>query len=98
MRSVTVSCIICSLSTLLVLVNVNGSSPSAALPPTLHSIGLWPIGFLDAAKSLALTAVLFAAPLFEDGIVDGAWEDWIRFRGLDENVGSWIGYRNLIAV
>lgn len=61
-------------------------------------MAIWPIGLLEAVKSLALTAVLFAGPLFEDGIVDGSWKDWVRLRGLDEVIRSWIGYRNLIAV
>lgn len=61
-------------------------------------MGWFPIGIVDAARAVALTVILFAGPLFEAAIVEGAWKDWIRLRGLWEVVGSWIGYRNMIAV
>lgn len=64
----------------------------------LHNLGYWPLGILNIAKSLALLAILFAGPLFEAGIAEGAWRDWIRLRGIKEVLGSCTGYRNLIAV
>jgi prenyl protein peptidase len=64
----------------------------------LHHMGWFPIGIEEAAKSVALTAILFIGPLFEAGIVEGRWRDWIRLRGLHAVVSGWIGYRNMVAV
>lgn len=60
-------------------------------------MGWYPIGLLETAKAVGLTAILFLGPLFEAGIVQGGWRDWIRLRGLS-TISSWIGYRNLVAV
>jgi len=60
-------------------------------------MGFFPIGFEEVGKALALVAVLFLGPLFEAGIVDGGWRDWIRLRGLNQTISGWIGYRNFIA-
>jgi len=65
---------------------------------TLHRMGWFPIGIEEAAKSVALTAILFVGPLFEAGIVEGRWQNWIRLRGLNAVVTGWIGYRNMVAV
>ena len=64
----------------------------------LKLLGVWPISFLDTARTLLLVAILFAGPLFEHGVVDGAWKDWIRGRYVGEVLGSWTGYRNYVAV
>jgi prenyl protein peptidase len=61
-------------------------------------MGYWPIGFLETAQTTVLTALLFLGPLFEAGIADGGWRDWVRLRGINEVIGSWMGYRNLVAV
>jgi prenyl protein peptidase len=61
-------------------------------------MGYFPPGFLEAVKSLALTCLLFLGPLFEGGIAEGAWRDWIRLRGAYALLRSWIGYRNIVAV
>ena len=61
-------------------------------------MGYLPVGLVETGRTLALTALLFLGPLFEKGVVEGAWRDWIRLRGLDEVVGGWIGYRNIVAV
>lgn len=61
-------------------------------------MGYYPIGISETIKSLALTALLFLGPLFEAGVVEGRWRDWIRLRGVSAVVGGWIGYRNLVAV
>jgi prenyl protein peptidase len=60
-------------------------------------MGWFPIGILETTKSVGLTAVLFLGPLFEAGVVQGGWKDWIRLRGLDM-LSGWIGYRNMVAV
>lgn len=69
-------------------------SPAACI----HEIGYYPIGIIATIKSCLLTAILFLGPLFEDGIVNGCWKDWLRLRGFKEVIGSWIGWRNLVVV
>jgi len=61
-------------------------------------MGYWPVGLLETVQTLGLTAFLFLGPLYEAGVVEGGWKDWIRLRGVDEVIGSWMGYRNLVAV
>jgi prenyl protein peptidase len=61
-------------------------------------MGFFPLGLVEAGKSVLLTCILFLGPLFEAAIVEGAWRDWIRLRGFSELFGSWIGYRNIVAV
>lgn len=46
---------------------------------------------------MTLLMVLFAGPLFEAGIVEGAWKDWVRLRGITGVFTDWLLYRNLIA-
>jgi prenyl protein peptidase len=90
---VTFSTILCSAITALVLYNHNVSAQDI-----LRLLGLWPISLLDTARTLLLVCILFAGPLFENGIVDGEWRDWVRLRGLHETLWSWIGYRNFVVV
>lgn len=61
-------------------------------------MGYFPVGFVEAFKALLLTALLFLGPLFEAGIAEGGWREWIRLQGLRDLFSSWIGYRNIIAV
>lgn len=53
---------------------------------------------LDAGKTLLLVAILFAGPLFEAGIVEGEWRDWVRGQTAREVLSSWTGWRNLVVV
>ncbi|KAH7321538.1 CAAX protease self-immunity-domain-containing protein [Rhexocercosporidium sp. MPI-PUGE-AT-0058] len=92
-RSVTTSCIICSIFTFVLLSSVENGSPIKSI----HHMGWFPIGILEALKSVGLTAVLFLGPLFEGGIAEGRWRDWIRLRGLNTAISGWIGWRNFIA-
>jgi prenyl protein peptidase len=92
-RAVTFSTILCSAITALVLYN-----HSVSAQDILRLLGLWPISLLDTARTLLLVCILFAGPLFENGIVDGEWRDWVRLRGLHETLWSWIGYRNFVVV
>lgn len=64
----------------------------------LHLLGYWPISPLPVAKTLLLTAILFTGPLFEKGVVEGQWRSWVRFQGIQQALGSWIGWRNYVAV
>jgi prenyl protein peptidase len=61
-------------------------------------MGYFPIGIVEAFKGLGLTVILFLGPLFEGGVVEGRWRDWIRLRGLSASISSWIGWRNFVAV
>lgn len=69
-----------------------------SLLDALHHLGWWPISIADIIKVLLLLCVLFAGPLFENGIVDGDWRDWIVGRHVNETFSSWIGWRNFVAV
>ena len=61
-------------------------------------MGWFPIGIVEALKSVGLTAILFLGPLFEGGIAEGEWRNWIRLRGLNTVISGWIGWRNFVAV
>jgi hypothetical protein len=63
----------------------------------VHHLGYLPVGFAETFNCLLLTATLFVGPLFEAGIVEGRWRDWIRLRDSDI-LSSWPGWRNLVAV
>lgn len=91
-RAVSVSTTACSVLTL-VLLSVH---PAAASPWRL--MGYWPLGLVEAAWALFLTALLFAAPLYERLVVDGAWEDWMRLEPLSAVWSDWPSWRNLVAV
>jgi prenyl protein peptidase len=93
-RLVTASCIVCSLGTFVLLSSVDNGSPLKSL----HCMGYFPIGATETLESLALTAILFLGPLFEGGIVEGRWRDWLRLRGLRASISSWMGWRNFVAV
>ncbi|KAL5405892.1 hypothetical protein PMIN03_008153 [Paraphaeosphaeria minitans] len=62
----------------------------------LRLLGLWPISPVDSAKTILLVAILFAGPLFEQGIVDGQLKDWVRGRDVIQTLGTWTGYRNYV--
>jgi prenyl protein peptidase len=64
----------------------------------LHNLGWFPVGVEETVKAVALTATLFFGPLFEAGIVEGRWRDWMRLKGINTSVSGWIGYRNYVAV
>ena len=64
----------------------------------LRLLGVWPVSLLDTAKTILLVAILFTGPLFEYGIVDANWKDWVTGKELYQTLSSWIGYRNYVAV
>jgi len=92
-RAVIFSTVVCCALTIFVL-HAHGASASE-IPKLL---GLWPISLLDTARTMLLVVILFAGPIFEYGIVDGEWKDWIRLKGVHETLTSWVGYRNLVVV
>ncbi|KAL2217189.1 prenyl protein protease [Thermoascus aurantiacus ATCC 26904] len=92
-RAVTVACIVCSLA-VVCLVMYKGN---ASLSEALRLLGWWPVGPAEIVRSLLLTAILFAGPLFERGVAEGEWKDWVRGSRVAETLGGWIGYRNYVA-
>jgi prenyl protein peptidase len=64
----------------------------------LHLLGWWPISVIDIAKTMLLVAILFTGPLFEAGVVEGGWRGWVKGTYVREVLGSWIGWRNYVAV
>ena len=63
----------------------------------LHTLGIYPIEPLAIGRSVVLTALLFAGPLFENGVVESGWRRWIKGQGVHETLSSWIGWRNYVA-
>lgn len=61
-------------------------------------MGYWPLGLLEAATSLFLTALLFAGPLYERLFIDGAWHAWLRLEPLNAVWSDWPSWRNFVAV
>ncbi|CCU77330.1 CaaX prenyl proteinase Rce1 [Blumeria hordei DH14] len=62
----------------------------------LTKMGYIPVGIAETLKSLALTSILYAGPIFEKGFVLDEWKDWVRLRGFQTVLGSWIGWRNYV--
>ncbi|PVI02003.1 Abi-domain-containing protein [Periconia macrospinosa] len=91
-RAVTFSCIVSVLLTVYVLYQFGNVSPA----DIFLLLGLWPVSLMDTARTMLLVVILFAGPLFENGIVDGELKGWIKGRGLYESLSSWMGYRNYV--
>lgn len=64
----------------------------------LHLFGVWPVSVFDIARGILLVCILFAGPLYENGVVDAEWKNWIKLKGVREVLCSWIGYRNFVVV
>jgi prenyl protein peptidase len=93
-RAVTWSCALGTLAVLWLIVAKNNASISEAV----RLLGWWPINLWDICRALLLTAVLFTGPLFERGIAEGEWKDWLKGNKISETLHGWIGWRNYIAV
>jgi prenyl protein peptidase len=101
---VTVSCLVCTITTFLILINASDNLnvnhnvyPTTRSGDALHHLGYIPVGLTETARCLLLTATLFLGPLFEASVVEGRWRGWIRLHGLDVLCG-WTGWRNIVAV
>ncbi|KAI9847847.1 MAG: hypothetical protein M1837_001740 [Sclerophora amabilis] len=92
-RAVTFTCVFSTLSTYYVLSAIANVSPREAF----KSLGWWPVSVPEIGKSLLLTALLFSGPLFERGIVEGDWREWVRVERAREVLSSWMGWRNYVA-
>lgn len=73
-------------------------SGNASLDYALRLLGWWPVDPVDILRSLLLTAILFIGPLFERGIAEGEWREWIRGGRVSETLRGWMGWRNYVAV
>ncbi|KAI0194377.1 CaaX-protease [Xylaria flabelliformis] len=91
--SVSLTCIVCSLITLVILT----SQGRATYGEALHSMGYWPLGLAETGRSLLLTAILFSGPLFETLIVDGGWRRWFSLQPVSGLFSEWITWRNIVA-
>ncbi|KAE8349708.1 Sucrase/ferredoxin-like-domain-containing protein [Aspergillus coremiiformis] len=92
-KAVTLSCIGSTLAvSWLIIVLGNVSSFEA-----LKLLGWWPIEVVEVLRIVLLTAILFAGPLFERGIAEGEWRDWIKGSRISQTLCGWIGWRNYVA-
>ena len=74
------------------------SSEGLSLAEAAQLLGWWPIVLSDVARAMLLTSILFAGPLFEEGIVKNGLSRWGRWTSVKEVLGNWVGARNFIAV
>lgn len=95
-RAVSFSTATCSLFSLLLLYlpSHDGAPPQSPW----HLLGYWPLGLVEAAGAVGLTALLFAGPLYEALVIDGDWRLWPRLEPLTEIWSDWATWRNLVAV
>lgn len=93
-RTVGLSCLLSAVVTGYVTLEFGKVTPLEAL----RLCGCWPIGLPEICRVLLLTAALFLGPLFERGVAEGDWRDWVRGRRVAETLGGWIGWRNFVAV
>ncbi|KAI1367812.1 CaaX protease [Xylaria arbuscula] len=91
--SVSLTCVVCSLITYVILT----SQGQATTGEALHSMGYWPLGLVETARSLLLTAILFSGPLYETLLVDGAWRQWLSLYPVASVFSEWTRWRNFIA-
>ncbi|KAI5928796.1 hypothetical protein F4810DRAFT_25099 [Camillea tinctor] len=91
--SVSLTCIVCSVITLVILT----SDGRASYGEALHSMGYWPVGLVETGKCLLLTAILFSGPLYETLVVDGSWRDWFSLQPVSQLFSEWTLWRNIVA-
>ncbi|KAK1751649.1 hypothetical protein QBC47DRAFT_72933 [Echria macrotheca] len=92
-RSVTLTCVLCTLSTFAILSTTAGAPP----PTILHLTGIWPAAVVDALRALLLTALLFAGPLFHALVVESGYRPSAWTAALAEVWTEWPAWRNLVA-
>ncbi|KAI4200635.1 MAG: hypothetical protein LQ350_003775 [Teloschistes chrysophthalmus] len=92
-RFVSISVTLATIATIYVL----AARANASHLDILRLLGWYPISLVDVAKSLLLTAILFAAPILEKAVIESRWKDWLRGQTLHESLSSWIGWRNYVA-
>ncbi|KAI1812862.1 CaaX protease, partial [Poronia punctata] len=90
--SVSLTCLVCSAITWLILTSQGRSTYGEAL----HSMGYWPLGLAETARSLLLTAILFSGPLYEALFVRGTWRYFSDSQFFSEIYSDWQIWRNVI--
>ncbi|KAI1803229.1 hypothetical protein F4811DRAFT_554076 [Daldinia bambusicola] len=91
--SVSLTCVACSTITYVILTSLDRATAAEAL----HALGYWPLGLVEAAKCLLLTAILFTGPLYERLVVDEGWRDWLSLQPLSDLFGELTTWRNIVA-
>lgn len=93
-RSVLLSCAICTLTTCLILTHFR-----AAPSDILHLTGVYPFAVVSSLRALAVTALLFLGPLFNTLVVERAYTHWLSLppQPLAEVWSEWTTWRNLVA-
>lgn len=93
-RSVLISCIVCLLTTSLILTHFSFTPLD-----TLHLLGLYPVAILPTLNSLLLTALLFLGPLFSTLYLSRSYTLFLSFppAPLVEIWTDYPTYRNLLA-
>ncbi|KAF2207015.1 hypothetical protein CERZMDRAFT_51975 [Cercospora zeae-maydis SCOH1-5] len=71
-RAVGLTCIASTVIAVYVLVSCGHATPR----DLLRLLAVWPVNFLDCARTLALLSVLFVGPLYETILVDSGWKFW----------------------
>ncbi|KAJ2899048.1 CaaX protease [Zalerion maritima] len=109
-RSVTVSCVVCTGITLYFL--LYHSSPTGGLetPSTteegrgnvslqdaLHALGLWPLGLWETLNSVSLTAILFVGPLFRYFVCGDGIYEWLSLEPVKDVLNEITVFRNIVA-
>lgn len=93
-RSVLLSCTLCTLSTALVLTHYDASPRDI-----LHLTGWYPPALLSSLRALGLTALLFLGPLFDSLVVERSYALWTSLPppALAELWSEWTTWRNIVA-
>lgn len=92
--TVTVSTMVATISTTCILLN----QPYIDGKVTARLMGYWPVGLSETARSLFLTAILFAGPVFESLIVNGGWRDWVGLTPIKEVWSDLLAWRTIVVV
>ncbi|QPG95768.1 hypothetical protein C2857_001996 [Epichloe festucae Fl1] len=92
-RSVSLSTALCSLVT---FVLVKRSPISLNVSPW-NLMGYWPIGMVEAGKTVLLTGLLFLGPLYECLLIDGNWRSWSSLDPLKQVWSDLAVWRNMVA-
>lgn len=96
-RAVGVTCLVCTAITILVLTSVRFDDGASSPADVARLLGVYPVHLIDVGKCLLLVGILFLGPLFEAGVVEGNWRDWLRPSFYKEVVyDDWQGWRNIV--
>ena len=92
-HAVFLTCVLCFAIT----VPLHSVTGPATPGEFLHRMGLYPVLFTDTLRSMLLVGILFIGPIFEQGLAEGNWRHWFRWRSFRAIIwDDWIGWRNLV--